>query len=132
MKIKLSTTDWYQIILTSLTILMIMTYAYVYFISSKQHGQKYIPLIVTTRILILAFFLIYFYNPLRGTYEYGHAMPIIAFSAGISLLLLLNRFDILNLVHFMLYGELLPENPKKVCRLENGRGEAVDVPAKVQ
>jgi hypothetical protein len=109
-----------------------MTYGYVYFISSKKHGQKYIPLIVTTRILILAFFLIYFYNPLRSTYAYGHAMPIIASSAGISLLLLLNRFDILNLVHFMLYGDLLPENPKKVCRLENDRGEAVDVSTKVQ
>jgi hypothetical protein len=114
------------LILTVLTIVLIATYAYAYYISTTRNGHKYIPLITTTRIIVTATFLIYFYNPLRSTFEYGHALPIIAFSAGVSLLLLINRYDILNLAHFILYGQILPENPKKNCRLENAAGETVD------
>lgn len=115
-----------MLILTALTVVLICTYAYAYYISTTNKGRKYIPLITTTRIIVTASFLIYFYNPLRSTFEYGHALPIIAFSAGISLLLLINRYDILNLAHFIIYGQILPENPKKVCRLENADGETVD------
>jgi len=132
LNIKLGTQDWYVIILTTLTIILICTYAYVYYISTTSKGQKYLPLISTTRIIVTAAFLIYFYNPLRSTFEYGHALPIIAFSAGVSLLLLLNRYDLLNLAHFMIYGDILPEQPKKVCRLENDIGQTVEVPKKVQ
>ena len=115
-----------MLILTVLTIVLIGTYAYAYYISTTDKGHKYIPLISTTRIIVTAAFLIYFYNPLRSTFEYGHALPIIAFSAGISLLLLMNRYDILNLAHFLLYGQILPENPKKVCRLENAIGQEIE------
>lgn len=122
---KLKPQDWYVIILTTLTAILILTYAYAYYISTKPNSRKYIPLISTTRVIVIAAFLIYFYNPLRETFEYGHALPIIAFSAGISLLLLVNRYDLLNMAHFLIYGEVLPENPKKVCRLENGSGQEV-------
>jgi hypothetical protein len=132
LNIRFGSQDSYVLILTALTVVLILTYAYAYYISTKFQGERYIPLISTTRIIVTAAFLIYFYNPLRSTFEYGHALPIIAFSAGISLLLLVNRFDLLNLAHFMLYGQLLPENPKKICRLENAAGQEVDVPAKVQ
>lgn len=117
--LNFTTQDWYEIVLTSLTILMVTTYAYVYIKAQKEYGQKYIPLIVTGRTLILAFFLLYFYNPLRSTFQYGRSLPFIAFSAGISLLMLLDKFQVLNLVHFIMYGRLLPENPKKICKLEN-------------
>ena len=126
LNLNFSSQDWYVLILTVLTIVLIATYAYAYYISTTRNGHKYIPLITTTRIIVTATFLIYFYNPLRSTFEYGHALPIIAFSAGVSLLLLINRYDILNLAHFILYGQILPENPKKNCRLENAAGETVD------
>lgn len=115
-----------MLILTILTVVLMGTYAYAYYISRTNDGRKYIPLIATTRIIVTASFLIYFYNPLRSTFEYGHALPIIAFSAGISLLLLINRYDILNLAYFMLYGQILPEEPKKVCRLENAIGKEIE------
>ena len=132
MKLNISTQGWYVIILTTLTAILFVTYAYVYFVSTGRYGKKYIPLITTTRILVIAAFLLYFYNPLRSKFEYGHALPVIAFSAGISLLLLVNRDDIHNLVYFILYGELIPENPKKVCRLENVDNAEVEVPKKIQ
>jgi hypothetical protein len=46
-------------------------------------------------------------------------LPIFAFSAGLTILLLVDRYDILNLTHFVLYGDVLPPNPKKECRLVN-------------
>jgi hypothetical protein len=114
--------DFYQYIFLFSTIVMFATYAYVYIGSQREYGNKYIPLIVTARTLILAVFLIFFYNPLRSTFEYGRSMPTFAFAAGISLLLLTDKYQVLNLVHFCLYGELLPQKPKKVCRLVDGAG----------
>jgi hypothetical protein len=67
----------------------------------------YLKLLSTGRTLLLAGILIFFYNPLRKTFEYGHSMPFFAFSAGISLLLLIDKHDILNLVHFILYGKAI-------------------------
>jgi len=55
-------------------------------------------------------------------------LPFFAFSAGISLLLLLDKYQILNLVHFVLYGKLLPENPKKTCGLVEAD---VEIPKKI-
>jgi uncharacterized membrane protein len=117
--------DWYQYIFSFLTILMIAFYIYVYIGSQKAYGDKYIPLIVTARTLILATFLIFFYNPLRSTFEYGRSMPTFAFAAGVSLLLLIDKYQILSLVHYCLYGELLPQHPKKVCRFEDATGHEV-------
>lgn len=117
MFIKLTSQDWFKIILTVFTILIVLIYIYVYLLAKKDYGDKYIPLLSTTRTLVLSAFLIFFYNPLRSTFEYGRSMPFFAFSAGISLILLLDKFQILNVVHFILYGELLPENPQKVCKL---------------
>jgi hypothetical protein len=120
MLIKLSTQDWFKVILTTFTVLLVSLYAYMYIVAKSQYGDQYIPLLITARTLILAFFLLYFYNPLRSEFEYGRSLPFFAFSAGISLLLLLDKFQILNLVHFVLYGELLPENPHKVCKFVEG------------
>jgi uncharacterized membrane protein YjfL (UPF0719 family) len=117
--LSFTTQEWYEIILTSLTILMVTTYVYVYLKSKKEYGDTYIPLIVTGRSLILAFFLMYFYNPLRSSFQYGRSLPFIAFSAGLSLLLLVDKFQVMNLVHFLLYGKVMPGNPKKVCKLED-------------
>lgn len=94
-----------------LTSIIVIGYCYMYIVSKSYYGDKYLPLLSTGRTLILAGFLLYFYNPLRTQFEYGSSMPFFAFSAGITLLFLLKRYDILNLVHFLLYGELLPEDP---------------------
>ena len=123
MLLKLNTQDWFKLILTSFTVLLVCSYAYVYIMAKKNYGDQYIPLLTTARTLILSFFLLYFYNPLRSEFEYGRSLPFFAFSAGVSLLLLLDKFQILNLVHFVLYGELLPENPHKICRFVNGNEE---------
>ena len=123
MKINLTTQDWFQIVLTTFTVLVVLLYVYVYFMSQKKYGDRYIPLLTTARTLVLALFLIFFYNPLRSEFVYGRSMPFFAFSAGISLIMLLDRFQILNLVHFILYGEMMPENPKKVCTLVSGDKE---------
>jgi hypothetical protein len=117
MIIKLSTQDWFQIILMTFTVLLVCLYVYAYVIASKNHEGRYIQLLITARTLILASFLLYFYNPLRSEFEYGRSLPFFAFSAGLSLIFLLDRFEILNLVHFILYRELLPENPVKQCKL---------------
>jgi uncharacterized membrane protein YjfL (UPF0719 family) len=121
------TQTWYEILLITLTATMYITYIYIYISSRKNYGEKYIPLIITARTLVLAGFLIFFYNPLRSTFEYGHSLPLFAFGAGISLLLFLDKYQILNLVHFLLYGDTLPERPKKVCRLENDTSAEVDI-----
>ena len=131
--------DWYQYIFLFFTILMFSTYAYVYIGSQREYGDKYIPIIVTARTLILASFLIFFYNPLRSTFEYGRSMPTFAFAAGISLLLLTDKYQVLNLVHFCLYGEMLPQKPKKVCKLVDATGydsvikedQKIQIPAKI-
>lgn len=100
----------------TLTVILVLGYCYVYVISKSHYGDKYLPLLSTGRTLILAGFLLFFYNPLRTQFEYGQSMPFFAFSAGISLLFLLKRYDVLNLVNFLLYGELLPEDPNlKAC-----------------
>lgn len=103
--------DFYLTLYTVLTILFIGAYTGVYFNLLRQNGEKYLPLIVTLRTLVLAFFLIYFYNPLRSSFNYGRALPIFATAAGVALLLTVTRFDILNLVHFCLYGTVLPAPP---------------------
>ena len=99
---------WYEITLLILTVCMWLAYLLIYLELLEENQQQYMPLLITGRTLILAGFLIYFYNPLRKTFEYGHALPTFAFAAGISLLLFLDRHDILNLVHFILYRELMP------------------------
>ena len=108
---------WLEKLLIVTTIGLFILYSYTYIVSKEKYGEKYIPLLMTVRTLVLAGFLIYFYNPLRTTYEYGHALPLFAFSAGLTLLYLLDKYDILNLAHYVLYGDILPANPKKVCRL---------------
>ena len=121
---KLSQT-WYEYILLGLSVLLISLYSVAYvFASASQYKEKYLPLVSTARTLVLASFLIYFYNPLRTEYEYGHALPLFAFTAGITLLFLLGKYEILNLAHFLLYGKTLPEHPIKVCTLEQSATES--------
>lgn len=103
------------------TALIILLYTGTYLGISFFHGKKYLPLVITSRNLLLSLFLIYFYNPFRTTYNYGRALPIFATAAGISLLLTINRFDILNLVYFMLYGVILDKPNKPECKVENER-----------
>lgn len=103
--------DFYLTLYTVLTILFIGAYTGIYFNLARQRGERYLPLIVTLRTLVLAFFLIYFYNPLRSSFDYGRALPIFATAAGFALLLTVTRFDMLNLVHFCLYGVILPTPP---------------------
>lgn len=103
------------------TALIILLYTGTYLGISFFHGNKYLPLVITSRNLLLSLFLIYFYNPFRTTYNYGRALPIFATAAGISLLLTINRFDILNLVYFMLYGVILDKPNKPECKVENER-----------
>jgi uncharacterized membrane protein YjfL (UPF0719 family) len=117
MSFKFSPHDIFEYALTGCTFLIFCFYAYIYFTAEKKYGDKYLNLINTTRTLVLAAFLIFFYNPLRSRFDYGPSMPFFAFTAGITLLILLDKYDILNLVHFILYGEILPDNPKKVCKL---------------
>ena len=105
--------EWYEILLFIFTGVLWVLYIFIYLGTLKEYGDKYIPLLVTARTLVLAGFLIYFYNPLRSTYSYGHALPTFAFGAGISLLLFLDKFQIENLVHFLLYRKVLPEPVKK-------------------
>ena len=112
--------SWYENAFIISTFLLFSLYGYTYFIAKQSVKEKtYIPLIVTARTLFLSAFLIFFYNPLRSTYEYGHALPLFTFSAGITMLLLIDKYEILNLTHFILYGEIVPPNPKKVCKLVN-------------
>jgi len=101
------------------TILFFGFYAAVYLGISKSNSEKYLPLVITSRNLLLSLFLIYFYNPFRTTYNYGRALPIFATAAGISLLLTINKFDVLNLVHFILYGTVLEKPNKSECKVEN-------------
>ena len=108
------TQEWYEILFTVLTVFMVLLYVLVYLGAIAHSGDKYIPLIVTARTLILSGFLLWFYNPFRTKFEYGHALPTFAFAAGIALLLFLDKFQIENLVHFLLYAEVLPgPDPKK-------------------
>jgi len=111
MSIIIDTRNYFKIFLMALTIILVLGYCYVYVISKTHYGDKYLPLLTTGRTLVLAVFLLFFYNPLRTQFEYGPSMPFFAFSAGISLIFLLKRYDVLNLVHFLLYGDLLPEDP---------------------
>ena len=98
--------DWYVIILQTFTVLIVIFYIFTYIYTLKELDPAYLTLLSTARTLILAGILIYFYNPLRHTFNYGKSMPFFAFSAGVSLILLLNRDDIMNLVHFILYRKL--------------------------
>jgi hypothetical protein len=114
--------SWYEKVLIISTVLLFSLYGYTYFIANNsEEKKKYIPMLITARTLFLSGFLLFFYNPLRTSFEYGHALPLFTFSAGITLLLLVDKYEVLNLTHFMLYGETLPPNPKKVCRLVNDR-----------
>ena len=105
------------------TISILVLYAGTYLGLSRTHGDKYLPLIITSRNLLLSLFLIYFYNPFRTTYNYGRALPIFATAAGVSLLLTIKKFDILNLVNFILYGTILKKPNKSACKVENDNGE---------
>lgn len=102
------------------TVLFVSLYAAVYLRISHIHGEKYLPLVITSRNLLLSLFLIYFYNPFRATYNYGQALPVFATAAGVSLLLTIKRFDILNLIHFFLYGKILDKPVKSTCKSEDG------------
>jgi hypothetical protein len=109
--------NYVEIFLTSTSVLSVIAYCYVYIISKSQYGDKYLPILTTGRTLVLAGFLLYFYNPLRNKFEYGRSMPFFAFSAGLTLLFLLKKYDILNFVHFILYVKLLPEDSSiDVCK----------------
>ena len=111
---------WYEKAFIVSTVVLFSLYGYTYFIAKNSDKEKqYIPMLITARTLFLSAFLLFFYNPLRSTFEYGHALPLFTFSAGITLLLLVDKYEVLNLTHFMLYGQTLPPNPKKVCRLVN-------------
>lgn len=111
---------WYEKAFLASTIIMFSLYGYTYVMAKQsEKAKQYLPLLITFRTLFLASFLIFFYNPFRTSYEYGHALPLFAFSAGITMLILLDKYEILNLAHFVLYGEVLPPNPKKVCRIVN-------------
>jgi len=112
---------FYIYLYTISTVLIISIYSAAYLGVSWLHGQKYLPLIITSRNLLLSIFLIYFYNPFRTTYNYGRALPIFATAAGVSLLLTINRFDILNLVYFILYGVILEKPNKPECKIDNER-----------
>lgn len=130
MFLKLNSQDLFIYALNFFTIVIVLCYVYAYFMAETKYGNKYIPLLATSRALLLAGFLIIFYNPLRSEFDYGRSLPFFAFSAGVSLLLLLDKYEVLNLVHFLLYGNLLPDNPKKTCGLVEANG-SVHVPAKV-
>ncbi len=124
----------YISIYTALTILLFIVYGIIYFrVTKKDTGEKYIPIIVTVRTIILSSFLIYFYNPLRSKFDYGHALPIFATAAGVALLLTLSRFDIMNLVHFCLYGKVLPPQSNPECKVdnENRSGQDIQIPPTV-
>jgi hypothetical protein len=110
---------FYISLYTISTVLIVILYGSAYLGISRLHGNKYLPLVITSRNILLSLFLIYFYNPFRSTYNYGRALPIFATAAGISLLLTINKFDILNLVHFILYGTILEKPIKPECKLEN-------------
>lgn len=118
------TQELYEYVLLALTTILFLVYVSSYVFSSYHYGQTYLPLITTARTIVLASFLIYFYNPLRTEYEYGHALPLFAFAAGITLLFSLDRYNVLSLFHFLVYGKTMPENPKKVCSLEENPAPA--------
>ena len=113
------TQPWYEVLLMVLTGVIVTTYIYVYISAKREYGDKYLPLIITGRTLILASFLIFFYNPLRSEFQYGRSLPFLAFTAGMTLISFLDKYQVLSLVHFVLYGDILPIHPKKVCRLVN-------------
>lgn len=122
MSIIIDSKDYFKIFLMSVTVILVLGYTYGYFISKSQYGNKYLPVLSTGRTVVLAGFLLFFYNPLRTQFEYGPSMPFFAFSAGISLIMLLKRYDILNLVNFLLYGELLPEDPQlQACNVRESK-----------
>jgi hypothetical protein len=104
----------YMYVYTFFTLCMLTLYAFTYLGILRNHGRKYLPLVITARNLILSSFLLIFYNPFRQVYNYGPALHIFAAAAGVSLLLTISRFDILNLVHFCLYGKVL-EQPETSC-----------------
>lgn len=110
---------FYISLYTISTISIVILYGGTYVGLSRSYGEKYLPLIITSRNILLSLFLIYFYNPFRTTYNYGRALPIFATAAGISLLLTINKFDILNLVHFFLYGIVLEKPNKPEYKLED-------------
>ena len=56
---------------------------------------------------------------MRSEFQYGRSLPFLAFTAGMTLISFLDKYQVLSLVHFILYGDILPVNPKKVCRLVN-------------
>jgi hypothetical protein len=99
--------DLYVIVLQTFTVIIVIVYIFTYIYTLKKLDPAYLTLLSTARTLILAIILIYFYHPFHKSYHYGHSMPFFAFSAGVSLLLLLDRNNILNLLHFLLYGKLM-------------------------
>ena len=128
MNLTIDPKNYFKLFLTLLSVLIVLAYCYVYIISRTKYGNKYISLLTTGRTLVLAVFLLYFYNPLRTQFEYGPSMPFFAFSAGLSLMFLLKRYDILNLVHFLLYGELLPEDPSiKACSVAESKNPGLEI-----
>lgn len=102
---KFTIKNWYVFILEIMTGLIVLLYIFTYIYTVKNLDPEYLRLLSTARTLLLASILIFFYNPLRTSFDYGGSMPFFAFSAGVSLIFLLNREDILQLVKFILYWE---------------------------
>jgi hypothetical protein len=75
MNITITSKDYFKIFLMILTSIIVIGYCYMYIVSRNMYGDKYLPLLSTGRTLILAGFLLYFYNPLRTQFEYGPSMP---------------------------------------------------------
>ena len=125
---KLNTEKLFEYFLTTLSVIVVIGYCLVYFNARAQYGEKYLTLIATARSLILALFLIYFYNPFRTKFEYGPSMPFFAFSAGISLIILQKKYDLLNMTHFILYGDVLPADPNTCDASEGVPGFELKIP----
>lgn len=100
---RFSIKNWYVFILEIMTGLIVLLYIFTYIYTVQKLDPEYLRLLSTARTLLLASILIFFYNPLRTSFDYGSSMPFFAFSAGVSLIFLLNREDILHLVQFILY-----------------------------
>ena len=96
-----------------MTIIIVILYIFTYIYKVNKLDPVYLKLLSTARTLLLAAILLYFYNPMRTKFNYGHSMPFFAFSAGVTLLLLLDKEDILNLTYFILYGKAMPETANK-------------------
>jgi len=124
--------DFYIMVYSVLTFFMVIFYIFVYFGVQSNYGKQYLPIVVTARNIFLGLFLVYFYNPLRSKFEYGRTLPIFATAAGLALLLTIRKYDILNLVNFCLYGQLLPDIDKSECKLDGHPKKDIQISKTIQ